>query len=65
MIIIENAKPYRQGDKRCNLCSAELHNILNDRKHIINRRNEIDTECKRRENTNFFSFKLKGQKNIQ
>ena len=38
--VIDHAKPYENGSKRCNLCLTEKYHILTSPVNIINKRSE-------------------------
>ena len=45
--IIDESQPYKNGSKRCNLCTLEKLHIINaDEKYSINKRSELVSKCR-------------------
>ena len=43
--VIDQAKPYQNGFKRCNLCLTEKYHILTSPVNLINKRSERVSKC--------------------
>ena len=44
--VIDHAKPYTNGSKRCNLCLAEKYHILRSPANHMNKRPELVSKCR-------------------
>ena len=53
--VIDHAKPYKNGSKRCNLCLTEKYHILTSPVNLINKSSELVSKCLL-ENKFFTSF---------
>ena len=43
--VIDHAKPYKNGSKRCNLCLSEKDHILTSPVNFINKSSELVSKC--------------------
>jgi hypothetical protein len=52
--ILDNAIPYKNGSKRCDLCITEKYHIIQKSDNILNKRDELISKC-RHENKYYLS----------
>ena len=50
--IIDHAKPYKNGSKKCNLCLTEKYHIITSPLKLLNKRSELVSKC--RHSNNYF-----------
>ena len=56
--VIERTHPYKNGDKRCRLCSAEKYHVIFQPFKKLNKRSEIISKC--RHENKFYLKNFKG-----
>ena len=63
--VIDQAKPYRNGSKRSNLCFTEKYHILTSPVNLINKRSEFVSKCRHEIKFYLVNYKasMKYQKN--
>ena len=44
--IIDHAKPYKNGSKKCNLCLTEKFHIISSSINLVNKRTELVSKCR-------------------
>ena len=45
-LVIDHAKPYQNGSKRCNLCLTEKYHILTSPVNLINKGSDLVLKCR-------------------
>ena len=55
--VIDNAKPYQNGSKRCNLRLTEKYHILTSLVNLINKRSELVSKCGHEINFHLVNYK--------
>ena len=56
--IIDYAKPYINGSKRCNLCLTEKYHIINSPLKLLNKRSELVSKCRHENKYYFNNYKI-------
>ena len=54
--VIDHAKPYQNGSKRCNLCLTEKYHILTP-VNLINKRSELVPKCRHENKFQLVNYK--------
>ena len=55
--ILDRAKPYANGSKRCNLCTSEKYHVITTTSNIINKRSELVSKCRHENKFYLCNFK--------
>ena len=55
--VIDHAKPYQNGSKRCNLCLTEKYHILTSLVNLINKRSELVSKCHHENKFDLLNYK--------
>ena len=55
--VIDHAKPYQNGSKRCNLCLTEKYHILTSPVNLINKRSELVSKCRHENKFHLVNYK--------
>ena len=55
--VIDHAKPYQNGSKRCNLCLTEKYHILTSLIILINKRSELVSKCRHEDKFHLVNYK--------
>ena len=55
--VIDHARPYVNGSKKCNLCLTEKFHIITSQLDIVNKRSEIISKCRHSNNFMIKNFK--------
>ena len=58
--VIDHAKPYQNGSKRCNLCLTEKYHILTSPVNLINKRPELVSKCRHENKLQLLNYKAIG-----
>ena len=56
-LVIDHAKPYQNGSKRCNLCLTEKYHILTSLVNIINKWSELVSKCHHENKFDLLNYK--------
>ena len=56
--IIDYAKPYINGSKKCNLCLTEKFHIINSPLKLLNKRSELVSKCRHENKYYFNNYKI-------
>ena len=55
--VIDHAKTYQNGSKRCNFCLTEKYHILTSPVNIINKRSELVSKCRHENKFQLINYK--------
>ena len=56
--VIDNAKSYVNGSKRCNLCVTEKFHIINSPLKLLNKRSELVSKCRHENKYFLINYKI-------
>ena len=55
--VIDHAKPYQNGSKRCNLCLTEKYHFLTSLINLIDEKSELVSKCRHENKFHLVSYK--------
>ena len=56
--VIDYAKPYQNGSKRCNLCLMEKYHLLTSSVNLISKRSELVSKCYHEKKFHLVNYKV-------